>query len=101
MHTFERTSSKFHKTFKRTSFFIQRYIEYMSSWINYIGAPRFAAPLIRRERERLQKLRENSTGIWQRGNMLTSAINVSLIMSDFLAMIYKNEQPRTASLYRG
>ena len=34
-------------------------------------------------------------------NILTSTKNASLIITDFLAMIYKNEQPRTASLCRG
>ena len=33
--------------------------------------------------------------------ILTSTKNASLIITDFLAMIYKNEQPRTASLCRG
>ena len=33
--------------------------------------------------------------------ILTSAKNASLIITDVLAMIYKNEQPRTASLCRG
>ena len=31
-------------------------------------------------------------------NILTSTKKASLIITDFLAMIYKNEQPRTASL---
>ena len=34
-------------------------------------------------------------------NILTSIKNASLIITDFLAMIFKNEQPRTASLCRG
>ena len=34
-------------------------------------------------------------------NILASTKNASLIITDFLAMIYKNEQPRTASLCRG
>ena len=34
-------------------------------------------------------------------NILTSTINASLIITDFLAMIYKNEQSHTASLCRG
>ena len=34
-------------------------------------------------------------------NILTSTKKASLIITDFLAMIYKNEQPRTASLWRG
>ena len=34
-------------------------------------------------------------------NILTSTKNASLIITDFLAMIYKNEQPPTASLWRG
>ena len=34
-------------------------------------------------------------------HILTSTKNASLIITDFLAMIYKNEQPRTASLCRG
>ena len=33
--------------------------------------------------------------------ILTSTKNASLIITDFLAMIYKNEKPRTASLCRG
>ena len=33
--------------------------------------------------------------------ILTSTKNASLIITDFLAMIYKNEQPHTASLCRG
>ena len=33
--------------------------------------------------------------------ILTSTKNASLIITDFLAMVYKNEQPRTASLCRG
>ena len=33
--------------------------------------------------------------------ILTSTKNASLIITDFLAMIYKNEQPPTASLCRG
>ena len=33
--------------------------------------------------------------------ILTSTKNASLIITDFLVMIYKNEQPRTASLCRG
>ena len=35
------------------------------------------------------------------GDILTSTKNTSLIITDFLAMIYKYEQPRTASLCRG
>ena len=34
-------------------------------------------------------------------SMLTSTKKASLIITDFLAMIYKSEQPRTASLCRG
>ena len=34
-------------------------------------------------------------------SILTSTKNASLIITDFLAMIHKNEQPRTASLCRG
>ena len=34
-------------------------------------------------------------------NILTSTKNASLLITDFFAMIYKNEQPRTASLCRG
>ena len=34
-------------------------------------------------------------------SILTSTKNASLIITDFSAMIYKNEQPRTASLCRG
>ena len=34
-------------------------------------------------------------------DILTSTKNASLIITDFLAMIYKNEQPRTAILCRG
>ena len=34
-------------------------------------------------------------------SILTSTKNTSLIITDFLAMIYKNEQSRTASLCRG
>ena len=34
-------------------------------------------------------------------NILTSTKNASLIIPDFSAMLYKNEQPRTASLCRG
>ena len=34
-------------------------------------------------------------------NILTSTKNASLIITDFLAMIHKNEQPHTASLCRG
>ena len=34
-------------------------------------------------------------------NILTSTKNASLIITDFSAMIYKNEQPRTASLCKG
>ena len=34
-------------------------------------------------------------------NILTSTKNASLIITDFLAMVYKNEQSRNASLYRG
>ena len=33
--------------------------------------------------------------------ILTSTKNASLVITDFLAMIYKNEQPRTATLCRG
>ena len=33
--------------------------------------------------------------------ILTSTKNASLFITDFLAMIYKNEQPRYASLCRG
>ena len=33
--------------------------------------------------------------------ILTSTKNASLIITDFLAMVYKNEQPRSASLCRG
>ena len=33
--------------------------------------------------------------------ILTSTKNASLIITDFLAMVYKNEEPRTASLFRG
>ena len=33
--------------------------------------------------------------------IMMSTKNASLIITDFLAMIYKNEQPRTASLCRG
>ena len=33
--------------------------------------------------------------------ILTSTKNASLIITDFIAMIYKNKQPRTASLCRG
>ena len=33
--------------------------------------------------------------------ILTSTKNASLIITDFLAMIYKHEEPRTASLCRG
>ena len=38
---------------------------------------------------------------WDLACILTSTKNASLIITDFLAMIYKNEQPRTASLCRG
>ena len=31
-------------------------------------------------------------------SILTSTKNASLIITDYLAMIYKNEKPRTASL---
>ena len=34
-------------------------------------------------------------------HILTSTKNASLIMTDFVAMMYKNEQSRTASLCRG
>ena len=34
-------------------------------------------------------------------SIVTSTKNASLIITDFLAMIYKNEQPRAASLCRG
>ena len=34
-------------------------------------------------------------------NILPSTKNASLIITDFLAMVYKNEHPRTASLCRG
>ena len=34
-------------------------------------------------------------------HILTSTKNTSLIITDFLSMIYENEQPRTASLCRG
>ena len=33
--------------------------------------------------------------------ILTLTKNASLIITDFLAIIYKNDQPRTASLCRG
>ena len=33
--------------------------------------------------------------------ILTSTKNASLIITEFLAMVYKNEKPRTASLCRG
>ena len=36
-----------------------------------------------------------------RCHILTSTKNASLIITNFLAMLYKNEQPRTASLCRG
>ena len=44
-----------------------------------------------------------SVRLWIKGwvTILTSTKNASLIITDFLAMIYKNEQPHTASLCRG
>ena len=38
---------------------------------------------------------------WMARTILTSTKNASLIITDFLVMIYKNEQPRTASLCSG
>ena len=46
-------------------------------------------------------LRKTMTHIRMILNILTSTKNASLIITDFLAMICKNEQPRTASLCRG
>ena len=62
MHMFEQTFSKFHNTFEQT-YFIQRYREYLSfrinlNWFKLKPTSRFAAPLVKREMERLQKLRD-------------------------------------------
>ena len=49
----------------------------------------------------IKNKQEVNTLISIKHNILTSTKNASLIITDFLAMIYKNEQPRTASLCRG
>ena len=49
----------------------------------------------------LNSLNISADGVLKSACILTSTKSASLIITDFLAMIYKNEQPRNASLCRG
>ena len=59
----------------------------------------FAKIVFSLDKYRFKNMGWNSVSAIQ--HILTSTKNASLFITDFLAVIYKNEQPRTASLCRG